>query len=276
MEDLRVAAVCMHAVPQGIDQNLERIERFAREAAARKADIICFPEVAVTGYKVTPPTPTLQGKAWEKAVARLSNIARSTGAVILAGLVEGAPQEQPPYITQAVIAPGGVLGFYRKTHLSPPEKATYQPGSELPVFSFKDSSFGIQICYETHFPEISTALALRGAEILFMPHASPRGTPEEKRNSWMRHLQARAFDNGVFAVACNQVGETTGGLSYPGVALILGPDGHIVAEYAGRQEEILIADLKADHLHAIRSHRMRYFLPNRRPDLYGSLSKTPH
>ncbi|VBB42389.1 Hydrolase, carbon-nitrogen family [uncultured Desulfatiglans sp.] len=274
MQDLRVAAVCMHAIPQAIERNLDRMERLAREAAAHMADVICFPELAVTGYKAKPPVPALEGEDWEKAVARLSAIARDTGAVILAGLVEGA-QGRSPYITQAVIAPAGILGLYRKTHLSPPEKTTYHPGAELPVFSFKNSSFGIQICYETHFPEISTALALQGAEILFMPHASPRGTPEEKRNSWMRHLQARAFDNGVFAVACNQVGKTVGGLSFPGVALILGPDGHVVAEYAGRQEQVLVADLKASHLQAIRSHRMRYFLPNRRPDLYKSLLRKP-
>ena len=66
------------------------------------------------------------------------------------------------------------------------------------MFHEGDLTFGLELCYESHFPEISTVLCLKGAEILFMPHASPRGEPDEKMKSWLRHLPSRAFDNGVF------------------------------------------------------------------------------
>jgi N-carbamoylputrescine amidase len=111
-------------------------------------------------------------------------------------------------------------------------------------------------------------MALIGADILFVPHASPRGNPEEKLQSWLRHLEARAFDNGVFVLACNQVGKTEEGFWFPGVAVVLGPDGRVLAKYVGEEEKILFATLDAEMLHDVRLHRMKYFLPQRRPELY--------
>ncbi len=115
-------------------------------------------------------------------------------------------------------------------------------------------------------------MALMGAHLLLIPHASPRGNPEGKLQSWLRHLKARAFDNSVFVVACNQVGKSGDGLSFPGVAVVLGPDGHVMASYTGEEEHVLFVELEADRLHNIRSHRMKYFLPRRRPELYGKVS----
>ena len=140
------------------------------------------------------------------------------------------------------------------------------------TFTHGNTTFGVQLCYEAHFPEISTLTALMGADVLFIPHASPRGNPMEKLKSWLRHLTARAFDNGVFLVACNQAGETSEGFSFPGVALALRPDGQILARYAGKRENILFAELEADVLQGIRQHRMKYFLPQRRPDLYRKIA----
>ena len=84
----------------------------------------------------------------------------------------------------------------------------------------------------------------------------------------MRHLPARAFDNGLYVIACNQTGNNQSGLDFPGIAVILDPAGRIITKDTGGEENIIIADLKAEELVAVRGHRMRYFLPNRRPDLY--------
>ena len=100
-----------------------------------------------------------------------------------------------------------------------------------------------------------------------MPHASPRGTAEEKYQSWMRHLPARSFDNGLFVVACNQIGDNRQGLTFPGVAIVLNPLGHVIAEKISQVETLLVADLKADAMQKVRDNRMRYFLPQRRSDL---------
>jgi predicted amidohydrolase len=272
MDDLRVAAVCMNAEVGKVKKNLDRIESFVLEASVKRAKIICFPELSVTGYTLKRPTEVYNSYVPMKATDRLIQMAKDANVVVIAGVIELSPGKKP-YIVQVVAGPEGLMGLYRKTHLSPAEKEIYQAGQEIKPYSFRKTTFGVEICYEAHFPEISTILSLMGADILFFPHASPKGDPKGKWQSWLRHLPGRAFDNGVFVVACNQVGKTVEGLSFPGVALVLGPDGQTLDKYVGTGEGILFADLKADHLREIRQHRMKYFIPQRRPDLYKKIVK---
>ncbi len=81
------------------------------------------------------------------------------------------------------------------------------------------------------------------------------------------------FDNGVFVVACNQVGNTDEGFFFPGAAVIVGPDGQVLAKYTGGEEKILYVELDSRMLSDVRNHRMKYFLPSRRPELYGKIVK---
>jgi len=267
MNDLKTAAVCMHAIPGDIAGNLDKIESMTQEASANGADFVCFPELSVTGYIQTSPSRIYGLREMEKIVDRLVRTAKKTEIVLIAGLIE-VTDEGNPYIAQIIAGPDGLIGTYRKTHLGPTETAIYCPGEKIEVFKVGKTTFGVQLCYEAHFPEISTRMALMGADIVLIPHASPRGAPEEKLKSWMRHLPARAFDNGLFVVACNQVGKIEGGLSFPGVSVMFGPDGQLLAKYAGVDETILYGDLKANLLQDVRRHRMRYFLPKRRPEIY--------
>jgi predicted amidohydrolase len=84
----------------------------------------------------------------------------------------------------------------------------------------------------------------------------------------MRHLTARAYDNGLYIVACNQIGDNCNGLVFPGNAVVIDPSGNILDTKLDDSEGLLVADLTAEALEHVRGHRMRYFLPNRRPDLY--------
>lgn len=272
MDDIRIAAVCMHAPLGEVEKNLDRIESLVSEASGEGASIVCFPELSVTGYTLKRPAEVYKGSGADKIIDRLVELAREAHLVLIAGLIEISDTKKP-YITQVIVGPEGLIGLYRKTHLSPAEQGVYQAGQDIDVYNFGNITFGVALCYETHFPEISAVLALMGADILFFPHASPRGDPKGKFQSWMRHLPARAFDNGVFVVACNQVGKTVEGFSFPGVALVLGPDGQILEKYAGAGGKILFADLKADHLQQIRQHRMKYFIPQRRPGLYEKIAE---
>ncbi|MBW1704208.1 MAG: nitrilase [Deltaproteobacteria bacterium] len=265
--NLNIAAVCMHSAPGEIEKNLDRMQSFVSEASKAGADIVCFPELCVTGYVLTRPFDVYGGLDSERVMERMVRMAREAALVLIAGLVEISDDEKP-YISQVIAGPEGLIGIYRKTHLSPAEKDVYGAGQEIKVFSHESTTFGVQLCYEAHFPEISTRMALMGADIVFIPHASPRGEPNEKFKSWLRHLPARAFDNGMFVVACNQMGKTGAGLAFPGVAVVFGPDGRLLAKYMGKSEKILFAELEAGMLRDVRTHRMRYFLPERRPELY--------
>jgi len=271
MGDLKIAAVCMNSDTGEIERNLDRTEAFVSKASDLGAHLICFPELSITGYVLSDPSKVYRDVSPDQILERVAGMAREKGLIILAGLIE-MPRGKKPYISQVVAGPEGLLGSYRKTHLSPKEKEIYQAGEEIRVFRYGEMVFGIQLCYEAHFPEISTVMALKGAEIIFMPHASPRGKPGEKLQSWLRHLPGRAFDNALYVVACNQVGKTGEGFTFPGVAVALSPAGNVMAKYAGTHEEMLLVDFQRAEIEEIRKHKMAYFIPNRRPELYSELS----
>jgi N-carbamoylputrescine amidase len=233
--------------------------------------MVCFPELSVTGYGITEDVQPLAETIPGTVTDYLINTAKENGIVMLAGMLEKG-EARKPYISQVIVGPTGIIGVYRKTHLSPLERNNYQAGREIKTFSHQGITFGIQLCYESHFPEISTVMSLRGVNLIFVPYASPNKNPRDKKASWMRTLPARAFDNGVFIVACNQTGENGRGLYFPGVIVILGPTGKILCQYIGNGEKMIIGELYGKDLESVRSDKMQAFLKYRRPELYGAIS----
>ncbi len=268
MKDIRIAAVIFNSVVGQVQQNLDRMLPWIKKAKKEGADLICFPELNVTGYSTDPVIKDSAESIPGSISRKLEHMAQSAKIVILAGLAE-RDENGHIFASHLVVTPQGISGVYRKLHVAPPEHAVFSQGKQIPLFNILDVNLGIQLCYDAHFPELATRMAVDGADVIFMPHASPRGTPQEKLDSWMRHLSARAFDNGVFIVACNQVGGNQKGLEFPGLAVVVGPSGNILTEKTTGREAMLVKDLKADDLSDVRDHKMRYFLPNRRPELYG-------
>ncbi len=267
MHDIRIGAVVTPSVVGDTTANLERLARWVKQARKQEVELICFPELNLTGYCNSAELAKAAEKIPGPLSLKVSALAKQEKVTILAGLVEFNPRGAP-FASHCVFHPDGRIQVYRKLHLAPPETETFSAGDQIPVFRIPKLSFGIQLCYDAHFPELTTAMALLGAEVIFIAHASPRGDAQAKHQSWLRHLPARAFDNGVFLVACNQVGDNCHGLSFPGNAVVIGPSGDVIAKHVQGTETMLVADLQAADLQAVRSHRMRYFLPHRRPDLY--------
>ncbi|MBW1726293.1 MAG: nitrilase family protein [Deltaproteobacteria bacterium] len=267
MKDVRIAVVVSNSPANKISNNLEGMVKWIKSSKNQGAAIVCFPEMNISGYSNHQDINLAAEPIPGPASRYLLNLARCEKIVILAGIVE-RDEKNRLFASHLVIKPDGFVGVYRKLHISPPERNVLTPGDKIPLFHAGGVNFGIQLCYDAHFPELSTRMALKGADLIFIPHASPRGTPEEKYRSWMRHLPARAFDNSLFIIACNQTGENEKGLSFPGIALIIGPSGEVIHKDLSGKEGLLLANLKAEDLNRVRSHRMRYFIPNRRPELY--------
>jgi len=250
-----------------IRDNLDHMASWVAAARKRGADLICFPEMNVTGYSTLKAIENFTENVPGAISQSILEMAREFKMVILSGLAE-ADAKGHAFASHLVATPEGLAGTYRKIHIAPPEINVFSAGNTIPLFEIRGVKFGIQLCYDVHFPELSTHMATQGADVIFMPHASPRGTPKEKFNSWMRHLPARAFDNGLYVVACNQTGDNQAGLNFPGLGVILDPAGRIIKKNTDGKEHMMVADLKNEDLQKVRGHRMRYFLPNRRPDLY--------
>lgn len=267
MRDIRVAAVIFRAPVARVRSNLARMENWIRRASEQKAAVICFPELCVSGYSHKEEVHSVAEPIPGPISRQLIRWSEEVGIVILAGMAERGV-DGALFASHLVAFPDGKTAVYRKLHLAPPEIDLYTAGEKVPVFTWEGVRFGIQLCYDAHFPELSTCMTAKGVDLIFLPHASPRGDATTKHNSWMRHLPARAFDNGIFVIACNQCGDNGRGLQFPGNAVIIGPSGEVLAKELNGAEGLLVADLKAQDLEYVRGHRMRHFFPNRRPEVY--------
>lgn len=182
-----------------------------------------------------------------------------------------------------VDAEGRAVGTYRKVHIpayfpaerpgatGSYERLYFTPGGDLPVFDVAGCRIGVQICYDRQFPEASRVLALKGAEILFMPICySVYGDPEHRAEAWEIPLRARAYENGVFVVAANKVG-SEGVRRHLGRSMIVDPEGRIVASAGTTEEALVVRTIDLDQASMPRK-RMPWWR-DRRPELYGELTR---
>lgn len=244
MKNLTIALVQMESEVGKIDANLSKIKKYIDDAALNQVDIICFPELSVTGYspKNSPEYAEFLPGYSSKILSQWSQDKKIT---ILAGICE-KNHNLNPYITQVICMTDGNIYKYRKTHLAPHEVAFFSPGYELPVFEIPQVRFAVEICWELHFPQITTFLSLQGAELVFCPYASAR-TPKDRQQSWHVFLPARAYDNRVFIASCNSLGQDFGG-----GLLVCDPEGNIVVEDYQGKESMTIVKLDPTSIETIR------------------------
>ena len=272
MEKTKIALVQMESIVGDVKSNLKKIENYIKESYKNKVHIICFPEAAINGYSKETDPIGLNEKS--ELYNRFKKWAIDYSITILAGFIEGNP-EGKPYITHLVATPDGEIDFYRKSHLGESEIDYFTSGDDLPVFKTPTASIGIQICWETHFPEISRIMALEGADIVFTPFASPVKNSNRK-DIWLKYLAARAYDNSIFIAACNSIGINGKVTTFGGGLLALDPKGNLIEEDFSGEESILFIDLDPNLINNIKdrnnkSMKFRYYMDYRRPELYKKI-----
>ena len=240
-----------------VNNNLAHIAETVANLASQGADVVAFPEMAVPGYvtsdMITPFLEPVPGPSTRK----LQEIAGETGVLILAGLARQA--EGNRYISQLAISGEGVLAVYDKIFLSPKEALYYTAGNQPHLVTYKGWSIGVQLCYDSHFPELSAFQALKGADILFFAFASPHESAKEHGERLMRYLPARAYDNSCYVISCNQSGENVNGFEYPGYAMALDPKGKLIDHVYGRNSHLMVT-FQREPLDVIRNNDKAYFL----------------
>ncbi|HOS92441.1 MAG TPA: carbon-nitrogen hydrolase family protein [Armatimonadota bacterium] len=218
----RLATVCF--VPSGHtpDENRRLWAEQCEAAGQQGADLVCLSEgIAMVGTglssydsRETVPGPTTRV---------LGEVARRHRMYIVAGVYEWA--EGALWNTAVLIGRDGELvGRYRKTHLPEAEYVWgITPGTEYPVFETDLGKIGLEICYDTFFPECARSLAVKGAEIICLPIW---GDGREENTCWDVVSRARAIDNAVYFVAS---------IYSPKRSLIIDPWGHVLADTAGEE-----------------------------------------
>lgn len=191
-----------------------------------------------------------------------------------------APNNRAYNASVALSSDGKVLQIYRKTHLFDVDIAGQSCAERSERVTFKESQgiaagdkivtveiegfvAGIAICYDLRFPELFRVLALRGAQVIFIPCAFTAATGSVH---WEALLKTRAIENQVYIVAANQFGSHPNGLKSYGRSMIIDPYGRVLAEAGTDGETVITSTLDMSLLKNIRKEMP--LLQHRRNDLY--------
>ena len=258
--------------------------KMIEQAARKNADIVCFPELFLTPFfpnRLTHDFDQYFIALPDKGAAPIFQAAADHRVALL--FPYGEKDGRHYYNSCLVIDKNGKqLGVYRKTHIpailpsnlpggtGSYEKFYFSPGSDFPVFTLCGTKIGIQICYDRKYPEGSRLLALKGAEIIFMPIcAATYGETKLRGNTWELPLQARAYENGVYVVAVNRAGDENG-RKHIGKSMIVDPVGaDVIALASSDGPDLLVATVDLDNV--AKAQTSLPWWRDRRPELYGAL-----
>jgi NAD+ synthase (glutamine-hydrolysing) len=239
---MRLALAQINTTVGDLDGNGERILNRLEEAKEQGADIVLFPELAVTGY---PPEDLLLRPSFVAAartkVEELACSARGIVALI------GVPWfDRDLYNACAVCAAGEIKALYRKRFLPNygvfDEDRYFGPGRELVLLEHGGTLLGPTICEDMWQPgPPATELALAGAQVLTNISASPFHVLRDREREEM--FATRARDNACFVAFCNAVGGQDE-LIFDGHSLVIDEEGRVVARAPGFEEALLVADIE--------------------------------
>jgi NAD+ synthase (glutamine-hydrolysing) len=242
MPRVRVAAAQINVVVGDLEGNAERILAAYDRAEAAGADVVVFPELAVTGY---PPEDLLLRPAFvAQAGEALEKIASRTGAC---AAVVGFPESgRDLHNAAAVCANGKVHGVYRKRLL--PNYAVFDeqryfvaPDEPPLLFTIAGVEVGVSICEDAWSPSGPILVeAAGGAELIVNLNASPYYERRQLERETM--LATRAADASVPIVYANLVGGQDE-LVFDGASVVFDEHGHLYARAKQFVEDLLVVDL---------------------------------
>ncbi|HSI97263.1 MAG TPA: NAD+ synthase [Gaiellaceae bacterium] len=241
---MRLALAQMNSVVGDLDGNRERILTALADAQAEDADLVVFPELAVTGY---PPEDLLLRPGFVRAARKqVEAIARTTKGLVA---LVGTPWFDRDLANAcAVCADGCVQAVYRK-HFLPnygvfDEHRYFAEGRDLCLLRLGEVHVGVTICEDVWQPgPPATDLALAGAQLLVNLSASPFhvGKAEEREEM----LVTRARDTSSYFAFCNLVGGQDE-LVFDGHSVVLDDAGEVIARAPGFEEHVLVVDVEPE------------------------------
>jgi len=272
-------------------KNIERLCDGIRDLARQGAELIVLQELHnslyfcqvedVDNFDLAEPIPGPSTDLY-------GQLAKECGIVLVTSLFER--RSAGLYHNTAVVfeKDGTIAGKYRKMHIPDDpgyyEKFYFTPG-DLGFHPIQTSvgRLGVLVCWDQWYPEAARLMALQGAELLIYPTAigyDPNDTPEEQqrqRRAWQTVMRGHAVANGLPVVAVNRVGEEVSQHSslntqqFWGTSFVCGPQGEILYEASGEEEERTIVDIDMKRSEQVR--RWWPFLRDRRIDSYGDITR---
>jgi NAD+ synthase (glutamine-hydrolysing) len=239
---VRLALAQINPIVGDLEGNRELILGRLSEAKSNAADLVVFPELAVTGY---PPEDLLLRpgfiRAAEDSVEQIARESRGTTVLV------GAPHfDRDLYNACYVLSGGEVKAIYRKRFLPNygvfDEDRYFAPGRDLILLEHGKTLIGPTVCEDMWQPgPPATDLSLAGAELLVNISASPFYVGRDREREEM--FVTRARDNACFVAFCNTVGGQDE-LIFDGHSVVLDDEGQVIARAPGFEEALLLADVE--------------------------------
>jgi deaminated glutathione amidase len=234
-------------------------EKSVRAAVQRGASLVVLPEyVTFLHASGNVMRSNALREEDDPALSRFRQLAKEEGVWLLIGSLalatEGGKLANRSFL---ISADGTVLGRYDKIHMFDAtlpggrtirESSSYEPGTKAVVMGTPWAKLGMSICYDIRFPALYRALAQSGAQILVVPAAFTKATGQLH---WKALLQARAIENGAYVVAAATCGTHPGGHETFGHAMIVDPNGRVIAE-AGDEPEVICATIDVSTVESVR------------------------
>jgi predicted amidohydrolase len=233
--------------PATPEQSVALAEQAIAQAASERADLICFSECFIPGYRapgksVPPPDPAFLEHAWSAVAAAA---ARANVAVVLG--TERVVGDALLATALVIQRDGTIAGFQDKVQIDPSEEGIYSPGAGRRVFEMGPLTFGIVICHEGwRYPETVRWAVRHGAQVVFHPHfheAEPGGyipsSFADPANSFHeKAVLCRAAENNCYlaTVNCASAGSPT-------TSAVVRPDGTLLCFQPYGKEGLLVTDL---------------------------------
>ncbi|RME71996.1 MAG: carbon-nitrogen family hydrolase [Verrucomicrobia bacterium] len=239
---MRVLAVQYDIAWESRDANIAAVEAMVTAAAPPAGSLIILPEMGYTGFSMQPArVADSEARETENALCAL---ARRHASWVLGGLVQRAEDGRGRNNALLAGPDGTALATYTKIHpfSHTGEHRRYVAGEEVVVAPAGPFQLAPFICYDLRFPEIFRTAVRRGADLMVVI----ANWPEARFAHWEVLLRARAIENQAWVIGVNRCGADPR-FTYPGVSLIIAPDGATVAR-AGDGAEVLAADIAIEPL----------------------------
>jgi len=246
MEAFRIALANLR-YPSSPEESAALAEQAIAAAADEHAEIVCFPECYIPGYRglgMCPPPP--DAAFLEHAWRRVANAAAEASVAVVLGTERVVENELR--ISAMVFARDGQLaGIQDKVQLDPSEDDSYSAGDCRQIFKVGPLTFGVVICHEGwRYPETVRWAARRGAQIVFHPHFDvaepdayvPSSFADPKNSFHEKAALCRAAENTCYFATVNCAGPRTTTTS-----AVVNPDGTLLAAQPYGKEGLLIAAL---------------------------------
>ena len=241
MRTFRIALAQINTIVGDLQGNLEKIFHYTSLARAQSADLVAFPEMAITGY---PAEDLVYKPSFLKASKEKMRqaVRASSGIGLVIGFVDS---DVHTYNAAALAYDGKLINVYHKIHLPTygvfDEDRYFKPGSQYPVYKINGSNLGVNICEDVWYKDgPMVAQCKSGAELIININASPYHIGKQIEREEM--ITTRSIDNEVFIAYVNAVGGQDE-LVFDGASMVSNPEGHILVKGKQFEEDLITIDL---------------------------------